>query len=258
MNSDFKQHIINSLKHNTRGDGRKCDEFRDIKIETGITKTAEGSARIIMGETEVIAGVKLGVGEPFPDSPDAGIIMVNAELLPLSNPDFESGPPGIQAVELSRIVDRGIRESKAIDMKDLVIRKGEKCWMVQIDICTINDAGNLLDASALAALAALNNTYFPKYENDEIDYKTKTDKKFELKKFPITVTVSKIGSELVVDPVTEEENYIDARLTVAITGDNTICALQKGEQMELSLGEVDKMLNLASEKASQIRKKLAD
>ena len=256
MNSDFKQHIINSLKQDTRGDGRKCDEFRDLSIETGISKTAEGSARVKLGKTEVMAGVKLGVGDPFPDTPDAGVIMVNAELLPLSNPDFESGPPGIQAVELARVVDRGIRESKAIDMKDLVIRKGEKCWLVQVDICTINDAGNLLDASALAVLSALNNTYFPKYENDEIDYKTKTDKKLELKKLPITVTVSKIGPSLVVDPTTEEENYIDARLTVALNSDNTICALQKGEAMELTLEEIEKMLDFATQKATEIREKM--
>ncbi len=256
MNSDFKQHIISSLQKDTRGDGRRCDEFRDISIETGVSKTAEGSARVRLGETEVMAGVKLGVGEPFPDSPDQGVIMVNAELLPLSNPDFEAGPPSIQAVELSRVVDRGIRESKAIDMKDLVIRKGEKCWLVQIDICTINDAGNLLDASALAALSALNNTYFPKFENDEIDYKTKTDQKLELKKLPITVTVSKIGDALVVDPSSEEENYIDARLTVALNSDNTICALQKGNSIELTLEEVDKMLDMATQKASEIREKI--
>lgn len=255
MNSDFKQHIISSLQQDTRGDGRGCNEFRNISIETGVSKTAEGSSRVRLGETEVMAGVKLGVGEPFPDSPDQGVIMVNAELLPLSNPDFESGPPSIQAVELSRVVDRGLRESKAIDVKNLVIRKGEKCWIVQIDICTINDAGNLLDASALAALAALNNTYFPKFENDEIDYKTKTDQKLELKKLPITVTVSKIGPTLVVDPSSEEENYIDARLTVALTSDNTICALQKGNSMELTLEEVDTMLDMATQKASEIREK---
>ncbi|MGM5482838.1 MAG: exosome complex protein Rrp42 [Nanobdellota archaeon] len=256
MNSDFKQHIITSLGQNTRGDGRKCDEFRDISIETDISKTAEGSARVKLGETEVMAGVKLGVGTPFPDSPDAGVIMVNAELLPLSSPEFEPGPPGIQAVELSRIVDRGIRESKAIDMKDLSIRKGEKCWLVQVDICTINDAGNLLDASALAALAALNNTHFPKYEDDEVDYKTKTETKLELKKLPITVTVSKIGPSLVVDTTTEEENYIDARLTVAYNSDNTICALQKGEAMELTLEEIENMLEIAQKRATEIREKL--
>src|SRR3989339_1783849 len=108
-----------------------------------------------MGEQEKRVGNKRKVGEPYPDNPDEGTIIVGAELLPLSNPDFELGPPSIEAVELARVADRGIRESKCIDFKKLCIEEGEKAWFLLIDIVTINDAGNLSDASSLAALAAL-------------------------------------------------------------------------------------------------------
>jgi len=90
----------------------------------------------------VFAGVKLEIGTPYPDTPDEGGLMINTELIPLSNPEFESGPPGIQAIELSRVVDRGIRESKAIDMKKLCIEPKEKVWTVIVDIIPINDEGN--------------------------------------------------------------------------------------------------------------------
>ncbi len=256
MISDFKKHLIASLDENIRADGRKCDELREITIETDISKTAEGSARVKIGNTEVMAGVKLGIGTPFPDTPEAGAIMVNAELLPLSNKDFVSGPPDIQAIELSRVIDRGIRESKAIDLKDLVIKKGEKCWMVQIDICTVNDAGNLLDASALAAISALKDTNFPEYEDEKVNYKVKTEKKLDLKKTPVTVTVSKVGPALVVDPTSDEEEHIDSRLTVAVTQDDTICALQKGGTIALTSEEIDQMVELATSKAKEIREKI--
>src|SRR3989344_4544556 len=162
MYKEIRSHIISLLNANTRLDGRKLTEYRKpIEIEYGVVKTAEGSARVKMGETEVMVGVKLDVGEPYPDTPNEGTIIVGAELLPLSNPEFELGPPGIQAIELARVVDRGIRESKAIDFKKLCIEKGGKIWMVVIDICPINDAGNLFDASSLAAPAALKDARYP-------------------------------------------------------------------------------------------------
>jgi len=109
MYKDLREHIIKLFGSNTRLDGRKLTEYRKpAKIEVNVTPTAEGSARITLGKTDVIVGVKLEVMEPYPDMPDKGSIMVGVELLPLSNPEFELGPPSIQAIELARVVDRGI------------------------------------------------------------------------------------------------------------------------------------------------------
>lgn len=254
MYKELRDHIIKLFNSDTRLDGRKLTDYRAINLEVDVVKSAEGSARVKIGETDVIVGVKVEIMEPYPDMPDQGSIMVGAELLPLSSPEFELGPPGIQAIEIARVVDRGIRESKSLDFKKLCIKEGEKVWMLIIDLCTINDAGNLIDASALAAVAALKNMTFPKYENDKIDYKEKTNKKLEMKDFPITVTVIKIGDKLIVDPDSEEENVIDARLTVASLSDGTLCALQKGGDYPLTSEDVDKMVDVALEKAKELRK----
>ncbi|MBS3126321.1 exosome complex protein Rrp42 [Candidatus Woesearchaeota archaeon] len=254
MYNELRSHVLKLLKADTRLDGRRATEYREpIKVEQGIICTAEGSARVTIGGTQVMVGVKLEIGEPFPDRPDEGTIMVGAELLPLSNPDFELGPPSIQAVELARVVDRGIRESKAVDFKSLCIEPGEKVWLVIIDICPINDAGNLFDASALAALAALKNTRFPKVEDGKISYKEKTNKGMKVVKDPVSVTVCKVGDALIVDPLTEEEKIIDARLTVASTADGTLCALQKGGSMPLSVEDVEKMVAIGISKGKELR-----
>src|SRR3990167_4289998 len=189
MYRELRIHIISLLNAGLRLDGRKLTEYRNpIEVKHGMIKTAEGSARVKIGETEVLVGIKMEVGEPYPDTPDEGTIIVGAELLPLSNPDFELGPPGIQAVELARVVDRGIRESKAIDFKKLCIKPGEKVWQLLIDMCPLNDAGNLLDASSLAALEALKDAKFPSFDGENVDYKQKTDKALPLEKLPIAVT----------------------------------------------------------------------
>ena len=257
MHRELRSHIISLLNAGTRLDGRKLTDYRKpIEVEYGVIKTAEGSARVKLGETEVIVGVKLEVGEPYPDTPNEGTIIVGAELLPLSNPEFELGPPGIQAIELARVVDRGIRESKALDFKKLCITKGEKIWMVIIDICPINDAGNLFDASSIAALAALKNTVYPKFDGEKVDYKEKTGKKIELERLPIAVTVIKIGDMLIIDPDIEEEKVIDARLTVSSMEDGTLCALQKGGDSPLTAEEISKMLDIGIEKGKELRKYL--
>ena len=123
-----------------------------------------------------------------------------------------------------------------------------------IDICTINDAGNLIDASALAAVAALKNMKFPKYENDKIEYKEKTSKGLDLKDYPITVTVIKIGDNFIVDADSEEERAIDARLSVACLSDGTLCALQKGGDYPLTSEDIDRMIHIAQEKTKELRK----
>ncbi|MBI4983262.1 exosome complex protein Rrp42 [Candidatus Woesearchaeota archaeon] len=255
-----KETIAQLSKENQRLDGRGMLEYREpIQIETNISWTAEGSARVQIGETVVLAGVKMSLDKPYNDTPDEGGIMVNAELLPLSNPDYEPGPPGIKAVELARVTDRGIRESKAIDLKKLCLQPGEKAWFVTIDIITLNDAGNLFDASTLAALAALKSARFPVADpaTGAIDYRQKTEERLPLLKEPVGVTVCKINGNFLVDPSSEEEQAYDARLSVASDDKGAISAIQKGGDAPLSIEEVSQMIDIALDKAKFLRKILS-
>lgn len=252
------ERIKKYLAEGKRFDGRKPDEFRDIVIETGVSKNAEGSARVKLGETEVLVGVKMNVSEPYPDSPDKGNLMVTAELLPLSSPRFESGPPKFPAIELGRVIDRGIRESKVIEFEKLCIKKGEKVWTVFIDIYSINDDGNLLDAAGIAAIAALKTAKIPKYDEKEekVLFGEWTDKKVPLKKeFPISITVHKIGNNLIVDPTREEEDLSETRVTVG-SSNGVISSMQKGELESLSVEEFGNVLDIIVKVERDIFKKL--
>ena len=250
MNNDYIRSLIEKGK---RIDGRKLDEFRKITIETNISKNSAGSARCRMGETEVIVGVKFDLGEPYPDNPDEGTIIVTAELIPVANPDFELGPPGTKATELARIVDRGIRESKCIDFKKLCVKEGEKVWMAFIDIYPMNDDGNLFDASVLAALKALQEAKFPKIVNDKVDHESKTSNGLKLNRLPILTTLYKIGGNILVDVNNKEEQVIDSRLSVSIA-DGNIHALQKGGDIPLSVDDISKMVEIAIKKEKELVK----
>jgi len=249
------EYILKLLETGERVDGRKLDQFRDIKIETGVIKRAEGSARVKIGKTDVIVGIKTEIGEPFSDMPDMGILKTGAEFTPIASPEFESGPPREDATELARIVDRGVRESECIDLEKLCIKEGEKAWEIFVDVHMINHDGNLIDASALAAVAALKTTKIPKLEKDKI-VREKLEKKLPLSHTPITVTVGKVFDKFIIDPLKEEEEVLDSKISIAVMEDGKICAMQKSGEASLSPEDVNEMIDLAVKKSKEIRKLL--
>ena len=258
MKTIIEKHVTSLLEKEIRFDKRKLDEYRKIEVEYGISPvSAEGSARVKIGNTEVVAGIKMETATPYPDTPDEGTFMANVELLPLSSPEYESGPPGIESIELARsVVDRGIRESHTLDFKKLCIKEREKSWIVMVDLYSVNDDGNLADAFGLVAFAALQDARFPKYDEktNTIKYDEKTKKKLDLKYIPIPITVIKIGDKFIVDPTLEEERAMDARLTVTTVESGDIVALQKGGEGVLSEEDIFKMIEISIKKGKELRK----
>jgi exosome complex component RRP42 len=141
-----KEYLISLARDGKREDGRGLDEYRPLSIQIDVVDKAEGSALVSLGGTKIMAGIKMDVGEPYPDTPDEGVMITGAELIPMAAPDFEAGPPGEEAVEVARVVDRGIRESKAIDTKALCVKKGELVRLAFVDLHVIDYDGNLIDS----------------------------------------------------------------------------------------------------------------
>jgi len=250
-----QKRIAQLIASGKRLDGRGPYDYREIKLESGLIERAEGSARVRLGKSEVLVGVKIEAGEPFLDTPNEGVLTVNAELVPLASPTFEPGPPDENSIELARVVDRGIRESKAIALEDLVVEPGKKVFVVFVDIYVLNHDGNLIDTSALAALAALMNTKMFNYEVKEGEIKIKPGyKPLPIRNYPVAVTFAKFNDKLVVDPGLDEEQVMDARLTMAVEKDDKICAVQKGGDGYFTAQQILEASKTAREKAVELRK----
>jgi len=250
-----KESIKTLVAKGLRADGRKLDEYRKIIIEPNYIPKAEGSALVRMGETIVLVGIKMEVGQPFPDTPNEGVLMVNAEFVPLASPTFEPGPPDENAIELARVIDRSLREIKVIDLEKLAIIPGQKVWIIWVDIYVLNHAGNLLDASSLAAMAALMTTKIPKVE--VIENEIKVDKSVKEQPLPlnhrvVTVTVGKLDEYLLVDPTDEEELVLDAKLAISVSEDGKIVGMQKMGPGDFTLDEVNKAVELALKSAKSL------
>ena len=254
-----KQRVHELLEQDKRLDGRKLFEHRDISIETGLSINAEGTARVRIGKTEVIVGVKMDTQEPYTDHEDEGTMVVGMEFSPTAGERYESGPPRIDAIEVARVVDRGIRESGFIDFDKLCIKAGEKVWNVYVDLYAVNDAGNLMDVAALAALVALANAKIPYLTAEE-----KIDKEKGLSKdslplnkdaMAFNITLHKIGDQIVVDPISEEEEISDYRISLAVCSNNgkaRITSMQKGKEGAITSEEMEKILNLVELKFEEM------
>ncbi len=248
-----RDYICKLAAEGKRIDGRKFDEHRKIEIETNVVNKAEGSARVKIGNTQVLVGIKMAVGEPYSDSPESGVLTTAAELIPLASPDFEAGPPRENAIELARVVDRGVRESEVVELDKLCLEPGEKVWIVFIDIHILDYDGNLFDAASLASLAALSTATVPaaRFEVGE-------DYPLPFKDPPISCTSVKFDNFVVLDPSLDEEEIADARLTVATDKNGDIRAMQKGLNGSFTREEIQKVIKVSLDNGREIRKQLSE
>ncbi|MGC8505123.1 MAG: exosome complex protein Rrp42 [Thermoplasmata archaeon] len=244
-----RSYILRRLKEGKRSDNRNLDQFREATIIPNYIVRAAGSSMVTLGKTKVIAGVKIEAGEPFPDTPNQGVLTTNVELLPMAFPTFESGPPNEMSIELARVVDRGIRESKMIDLQKLVIEPASKVWIVFIDINVLDFDGNLIDACTLASVSALKTAIVPASSIGGKDFPVPTTCT------PISVTMAKIGDSMVVDPDLEEEQISQGRITVTTSEDGHIKAMQKGDVGFFTMDEIKKAIITSSNVGKSLREK---
>ena len=250
MGSILEEYILDTIRKGQRDDGRAFDVYRDISIKSSPLQNTEGSAEVLIGNTKVLAGVKVTLDEPMPDKPEDGNIITSAELLPLASDKFEPGPPTPEAIELARVIDRGIRAANMIDTKSLFIEKG-KVWSVFIDIYVLNYDGNLFDAGTIAAASALSLTRVPKLEGEEVIREGNLER-LKPANLVTSCTFGKIADKILLDMTASEEMFSKARITIA-NDENVVRAMQKGLGGSFSISELDQMVGLSFEKGKELR-----
>jgi exosome complex component RRP42 len=253
MIAENEEYILEMLGKGMREHERERMQYRDIKLETNTIPHAEGSAVVDIGNTKVLAGVKLAVGDPMPDKPDEGVLVTGAELLPLANAEYETGPPSPEAIEFARVVDRGIRAAGIVDTEALFIEK-DKVWNTFVDIYVLNYDGNLFDAGMLAATAALLTARMPKIEGDTVVREGNLGR-LKTKGIVTSCTYAKLGKNILLDPNANEERIMSCRLTIA-NDESLIRAMQKGLSGSFTFRELSELVDATFDKSKLLRDKL--
>tara|TARA_B100001564_G_C20606525_1_gene655420 strand:+ start:182 stop:958 length:777 start_codon:yes stop_codon:yes gene_type:complete len=244
----LRAHLMKLAENDERLDGRSRFEGREVTVETGVLSNAEGSARVQMGDTIVLAGVKFQIMTPYPDRPTSGGFMTSAEVRPVSGVHWEAGPPSPEAIELGRVVDRGIRESGCMDMEDLCILPGEKAWQVILDVFALSDDGNLFDAFATAAMAALRTAIIPGEKFDVGE-----DRPLPVSKTPMMCSYHRVGGRYVYDTIRREEIGGAERIHITLGDDNHVHSLQKGLKGAFTAAEFDEIMEHARSRCAELR-----
>jgi len=253
-----KQQMWDALSRGKRLDGRDFGEIRQLEIETDVIKKANGSARVKLGDTEVIAGVKVETGEPFEGLENKGALIVSAEVLPTASPYIEPGPPDEEVVELARVVDRGVRESEMIDLEKLVLVPGKIVYTIFVDCSVLNADGNLFDATSYATVAALLTSKLPIFEmQDQKVVDSGKTQPMPVTSTPVSATAARIGDYVLMDPSSEEEACMDSRITITTT-DEGFCATQKGHTGSFTPDQIKKAAEAATIKGKEIRARLKE
>ncbi|CAN1160722.1 Exosome complex component RRP45B [Linum perenne] len=289
-----KKFIETALASDLRIDGRNPLEYRKLTIKFG---REDGSSEVQLGHTHVMGFVSGQLVQPYRDRPNEGTLSIFTEFSPMADPSFEVGRPGESAIELGRIIDRGLRESKAVDMESLCVLPGKLVWAIRIDIHILDNGGlalfpmrllvildmllvmampsnlifvnsNLVDAANIAALAALLTFRRPECSLSGENGQEVVVHPPEVKEplplivhhIPIAVTFAFFSTEhiVAVDPTHSEEAVMGGRMTVTVNATGDICAIQKAGGLGVPQSDIMRCLRLASRNAESITKKIKD
>lgn len=145
--------ILDTLREQERLDGRQFTDFRDVTITFG---KEYGDVMVTLGETKVHCRISCEVTQPYEDRPFEGLFYISTESTPMAGGQFENGNNiGEDEVLISRIIEKSVRRSGALDIEGLCIIAGVKCWAIRASVHFLNGDGGFIDASCIAVMAGL-------------------------------------------------------------------------------------------------------
>ncbi|KAF5842080.1 ribosomal protein S5 domain 2-type protein [Dunaliella salina] len=260
ITNNEKAFIIKALQEECRLDGRRPFDFRKPKFQFSLD---DSSATLTLGTTRVMTVISAVLEAPFPDRPNEGSIRFNAEFSPMASPAFEAGRPSVDAVELARLIERGLRGSGAVDTEALCVLAGRMVWALRCDMHVLDHGGNLVDACMLCALAAC--LAFRRPEVVVGGGPTGTDIVVQPKELrePIPLTIHhhpvsttfalyEDGSTIAVDPSLREQAAQAGSATVMVNTNKEVCAVHKAEGIGLNSTQFMRLVRIASAKADDL------
>ncbi|CUS14229.1 unnamed protein product [Tuber aestivum] len=251
-----KSFILDALNQKLRIDGRDLDSFRELELNFG---DDYGLADVRLGKTRVLARVSAEVVKPFADRPFEGIFTITTELGPMASPAFEPGRQTEQEVLLSRLIEKAIRRSNALDTESLCIVAGQKCWQIRADVHFLSHDGALVDASCIAVVAALQHFRRPdvSIEGEKVTIHTMTERvpvPLSILHVPICVTFSFYldGEVCLIDATLQEEQLRQGDMTITLNKFGELCQISKAGGLAINALNLLRCAKVALVKVGEI------
>jgi ribonuclease PH len=220
-----------------RGDNRRGDQVRPVRIQTGYLITAEGSALIEVGHTRVLCAASVEETVPqFLRGSGKGWITAEYSMLPRATAErtareITKGRPSGRTQEIQRVIGRSLRS--VVDLAAL----GERTVILDCDVLQAD--GGTRTAAITGAWVAL---------AEALDQLNKFG---VLKSSPIKDQVAAIsagifGGEPMVDLTYEEDSRAEVDMNVVMTGSGRFVEIQAtAEQTPFDDAQLERLLELA-------------
>eukprot|EP00980_Cylindrotheca_fusiformis_P028679 scaffold22635_cov134-Cylindrotheca_fusiformis.AAC.7 len=255
---DPKAYVLAFWDQNTRPDGRMFSQARTTKVVTSLLKHSAGSALVKQGETKVMAAISIEIGQPTPELPDHGDIMVT-----VTTPDPRGRADRLQSW-LQRMLDELLPRS-------LNLMSGKACIRLVTSVMILQDSGNLMDAALLACMAAWDDTSLPTMDQlQETQGKlwwkenpmtsvvgSNSEKTAREKEYRVSLTMgllkSKSGKvQFLVDPSLEEAKFTEGQLTIVVSLPSRTLQVEYTGSLGLDAADMALATKLANGRADEL------
>lgn len=242
LSDSEKDFVVSSAEKDVRCDGRRQLESRGVAIKNGVIDQAAGSARVRLGGTDVIVGVKAEIGTPDVDTPGLGSLEFHVECSPVASPAFRGRGGDELAAELASAIENSyyvgqnsVPAKSPVDLSALCILSGKSCWVLYVDALVLDLDGSVIDAISIACRAALQDAKIPKVEiqkeGEEEDFEVDDDPdhatRLDVSRVPMTLSAALLGSAIVIDPTSSEEEASTAVVSVSVNKEGEVCGVSK-------------------------------
>ncbi|EIW77330.1 ribosomal protein S5 domain 2-like protein [Coniophora puteana RWD-64-598 SS2] len=261
-----KDFLQDALRKKLRLDGRKPMDLRPISFSFG---PELGWVDCSLGKTRVLAQVDAKMVKPLPERPYEGLITIHSEISPMAGPEYDTARPSEEEIGISRMLDKIVKRSDALDKESLCVLAGQRVWHLRLTVHFISDAGNMLDCAVLASMVALRHFRRPEVEviGDEVIIHSPSERApvpLALHHIPLCLTFAffpppsnptsknnEVQEEtpppiVLADPNTLEERLADGTLSVALNVQRELCVLHKAGGLPLEPAEVMKVVQRAT------------
>ncbi len=220
-----------------RQDQRATTEMRPLEIVPNFISSAEGSALIRLGETQVICTASVDDGVPsFQKGSGSGWITSEYAMIPRATHtrtprESTRGRQSGRTMEIQRLIGRSLRA--VVDMEAL----GERTVWIDCDV--IRADGGTRTASVTGALVALGLAIHKLQAQRSL-------KVNPMKDYLAAISVGIVGDEMLLDLSYAEDSSAEVDMNVVMTGAGNLVETQAtAEGRTFSTDELNKLIELA-------------
>lgn len=254
--------ILEALRDGKRVDGRRAYDLRSVYATFG---EQLGQVEVQMGTSRVMSVITAEIVAPRSERGTEGLFQFQTEFSPMACIEFGQERRNTAQVELGRIVERGLRESRAIDTEALCIVAGRKVWCIRCHIHVLDHGGNLIDCASLATILGLLHFRRPDVTvvGEDVtvhSLKERLPVPLSIHHIPISITFAIFdeGEIIICDPTYKEEQAMESRMSMTLNAQEEICAVQKAGGSPLEVEQILECTRIAVVKVQALDRWIKD